>query len=721
MRMKTIKQYDSNDCAAACIATIAGYFGKNVSLVNLQQDTNMNKNGASVEDIVVACEKIGLYTEAVKKTNEFTDNNLILPCIAHVFLDDGVGHYIVIYKISKEKIYISDPAIGLVKIEKKPFFDGSYIDEIPYLWSGILIFVKPGKNFKKDNDKSKNENDFWNLILLEKKAVLNVVALSALSLIFSLFNAFYFKIILDIMIPNKLLYSMLTISILFIFIYIMSVIINIIRAKISLNISRSINTKLLTEYYNHILRLPLSFFETHIGGDLISRFQDVSKIQEILVTSILILPVDIVLILVVGVILWIKSVKILILVLLMCFGYFFVAILFRKNYIVYNSKQMVAQSNIMSHLKDSIDAIETIKTYLMENKFLLRGKEKINKWQNSFLALGYIENYQTALKTLITGIGELIIIYFGAREVILNKISLGDLITYNILIGYVLSPISDILYIQPQIHTAQIAMERLKVVLQSTLEEVTGESLSNIFDIKLNNIKFNYNQYSKILKGITLEIKKGQNIALVGNNGSGKTTIAKLLTRQYDIESGEIFINGINISHISKKAVRQNIIYVSQDDFIFTGSLRNNLTLGNKKIDDNQISYLINLLGIDNLVDDTPNQYDKLLEERGANLSKGQKQKIALVRAILCNPQVLILDEATSNIDAITEKRILQALKSNKDLTLIMITHRFESIFDSDCIYVIDDGQVLKKGIHNELMLNCSFYKKIFINEKEML
>ncbi len=716
MNYKSVYQYDSSDCASACIASVSWYFGKKVPLAKLQQYTNMNKNGSSVLDILDACKKIGITANAAKKADDFNENIISVPCIAHVNLEDGTGHFIVIYKIKKEKIVISDPAIGLISIDKKDFFNSVYSENSPYIWSGILIFLIPGKNFRVINEKEKKQNVFLNLILSEKKMALDIVGLSAISMILTIINAFYFKIIVDILIPNRWGYSLILVTFLFSTVSLIKVLINKIRVRRALNISKSINLKLSLDYYLKILRLPITLLDKRQSGDLLSRFQDASKVQEILVTSILILPIDIILIVVVGIILSLKSLKLFLLVLLMSLSYFLVMTLFKKDYLVYNSKQMIAQAKMTSHLVDSLDGIETIKTYCQEENFYIQGKDKLTKWQNLLVKLGNIENNQAVLKTIINSIGELIIICVGSFEVINGHITIGDLITYNILISYILAPISDIVNIQPQFHTSQIAMERLDAIMQSTIENRSGNELDTFNKIVFSNVEFGFEQNIKVLRGADFEIYKGQKVAIVGSSGSGKTTIAKLLMKFHSAEAGNIYINGDDIISISTESIRSNIVYVSQEDFIFSGSIKENLKFGNETISDETMLNMAKIFGIHDFVKDLPKLYDSILEEKGANLSKGQKQKIALMRAILRKPKVLILDEATSNMDLMSENKILNELKAKKDLTLIIITHRIDSILDSDCIYVMKEGYILARGNHTELLNNCLEYKKSYNN-----
>jgi ATP-binding cassette subfamily B protein len=713
MRYKCIKQYDSADCASACIASIAWHYGKKVSLSKIQNYTNMDKEGVNISDIINASGQIGMFAKAAKKTDEFNSAEIDLPCIAHTYLENGLGHFIVIYRIKKDKLIISDPAMGVIAIDKDSFFNSIHTESSPYVWSGVLIFLEPEKGFTRDFEERK-ENKFWKLIIYQKKVAIHIIILSILSMCLNILMSFYFQIIVDSIIPNKWKYTLILITLFFIVINLTNAFINKLRVKKSLEISKNINLKLSLDYYAHVLRLPISFHESRKNGDIISRFQDASKIQEILVTSILILPVDIMFILVVGIILCMKSVELFSFVLFMCLSYILVIIIYREKYSILNAKQMNDQAVMTSHLVDSLDGIEMIKAYQREERIFETGKEKFLKWQNLIIKLGNTENNQAVLKTIINSVGEILILCIGAIEVINGNITVGELITYSILIRYMLMPISNIVNLQPEYYTAKIAMERLDAVMGTVKEHESGEYLMRINQVEMKDITFGFNSYKKILNLMSIKVEKGKNIAIIGDNGSGKTTIAKLLMKLYIPQSGEILINNIDISKISINSVRKRIGYVSQEDFLFSGSVRDNLTLGDVNITEERLISVAKMMGVHNFVKDMPRGYESVLTERGKNLSKGQRQKISLARAMLYNPDFLILDEATSNMDAMSERKIIEVLKKNTNITLVIITHRLSNIMDSDQIFVIENGCLAAKGRHEDLLKECLLYKRFY-------
>ncbi|MDW2800054.1 peptidase domain-containing ABC transporter [Clostridium boliviensis] len=717
MRYKCIKQYDSADCASACIASIVWHYGKKVSLSKIQNYTNMNKDGININDIINASQRLGMLASAAKKTEKFNSSEIELPCIAHVYLENGAGHFIVIYDIKKDNLIISDPAVGLIKVDKDGFFNSNYTESSPYKWSGILIFLKPGKDFTKNSEETNNRK-FWKLVIFQRENAIKIIILSFLSMLLSILMSFYFQIIIDIVIPNKWEYSLVLITFIFIGLTIINAYISKLRIKLSLDISKNISLKLSLDYFEHTLNLPLSFHESRKNGDIISRFQDASKIQEILVTSILVLPVDIMFIIIVGIILCLKSIQLFILVLIMCISYIISIVIYREKYSILNAKHMNQQSVMTSHLVDCLDGIETIKVYQKENNIFNSGKLKFNKWQNLILQLGNVENNQAALQTIINSVGEILILCVGTFEVIHGLITLGELITYNILIRYMLMPISNIVNLQPEYHMAKVAMERLDSIMDAQIEFYSGYNLESIKRIEMRNINYSFNSYKNVLNLIGIKIDKGKNIAIVGDNGSGKTTIAKLLMKLYMPQSGEIFINSVDYSKLSLNYVRKHIGYVTQEDFIFSGSVKDNLLMGEINISEDRLVAVAKMMGVHDFVSIMPRGYDSVLTERGNNISKGQRQKIALARAVLYNPDFLILDEATSNMDINSEHKIIETLKKDTNITLIIITHRLNNILDCNRIFVMDKGYIVAEGSHEDLLKNSQLYRKYYENQE---
>lgn len=715
---RCIRQHDSSDCACACLATIAQYFGKRIPLSVIRELMDVSKEGADIYEMCMAAEKIGLSTEALIKEEEFEERKLPFPCIAHVYQEDGMGHFIVLYKIRSNEIIIADPAIGIIKIDKKNFFNSIFSETSPYIWTGVIITLEPNEKFELNNENFSNRtNSYINMLISEKKKIFKIIFFSIIALAISIFTSFYFGVIVDGLIPYRLVYTLLLYTILMIVMILIKIVVDWIRAKESLEMSKALSMKLCLNYYNHVIKLPLSFFDSRKSGEIISRFQDANQVQEALIVAILVLPVDIIFIIIAGSILSHKSMHMFTIVLLMCIGYCITVLAFKRKYILMNSSLRVSQARVTTHLIDSMEGIQTIKAYSYEKNIYGQGNEKVAQWQNNVLKLGYTENVQNAIKAFINSVGEVAVLCVGACEVMNGDISVGELVTCNMLIGYLLSPLKDIVNLQSIYHSAQIAIERIESILDIEEEMKGVYEVENLSKITFNNVSYGFNSNIKAVENINLDIRVGNNIAIVGGTGSGKTTLAKLLMKFYVPSEGEIYINSKNLNSISIEFLRESITYVSQEDFIFTGSIKDNLKLGNSNISDREMKLICEAFGVDTFVKKMERGYESILDERGANLSKGQKQKISLARAVLKNPRILILDEATSNIDMDSERNILRYLYDETNITLVLISHRYDSVINSDHIYVLEQGKIIAEGTHDELLEKCELYRKNCVTE----
>ena len=260
-------------------------------------------------------------------------------------------------------------------------------------------------------------------------------------------------------------------------------------------------------------------------------------------------------------------------------------------------------------------------------------------------------------------------------------------------------------------------MKNILEIERETVNIKSNDELKDISEIEFVNADFGFLEDTLVLEKINIKLSKGEKLALVGKNGSGKTTLAKLMVGFYNLKSGNIYVNGKRINSFEKDCIRQAIVYVSQEEFIFTRSVRDNLLMGSQNVNAEQMIEMAIRFGVDDFVKNMSNKYDTILKERGANLSKGQQQKIAITRAVLKKPRVLILDEATSNIDNESERKILNYLRGDKELMLIMISHNMSNVSACDTICVMSYGRIVKQGTHLELMDNCVLYRKMYMEE----
>ncbi|MDS0528091.1 peptidase domain-containing ABC transporter [Clostridium sp. SHJSY1] len=710
-----IKQHDQKDCGAACLATVAKQYGLKVPISKIREISGTDKQGTSALGIVRASESIGFTAKGVKVSKlEDIFSEFPKPCIAHVLIDRKLLHYVVIHKVTKDEILIADPAKGIVKYAPEEFFK---------IWTGILILMTPAPTFEKGDETKGLFQRFWGLIKVQKKLLINTFIASLLITILGIVGSFYSKFLLDDILPNGLENSLLVISMAMVILGVFKVITEFFRSMLLIHISQNIDIPLLLGYYNHVINLPMNFFGTRKVGEIISRFNDATKIRDAISSATLTLMIDVLMAIVGGVILYTQSSKLFTICFIPILLYVILVFVFRKPIEKVNRNVMENNAKLTSYLVESIEGIETIKSFNGEKLVNLETESRFIRLIKSVFKNGYIGNMLNSLKGTVKGIFSISILWIGSFFVIKGEITIGTLISFNALLAYFIEPIERMINLQPQLQSAIVAADRLGEILDLELERTENEDRkinpkTLLGTIELKNVDFRYGTRKLVLKNINMEIKTGEKIALVGESGSGKTTIAKLLMDFYDVEKGEVLINTYNIKDINKEVLRDKISYISQDSFFFSGTIRENLEFANQFATYDEIIDACKKAQIHEFINSTQTRYGTLLEEKGANLSGGQRQRIAIARALLKKPEILIMDEATSNLDSITEKAIENTIEEcTKDVTTIIIAHRLGTIMKCDRIYVMDKGEIIETGTHEELLGMKGYYYRLWIGQ----
>ena len=382
-----------------------------------------------------------------------------------------------------------------------------------------------------------------------------------------------------------------------------------------------------------------------------------------------------------------------------------------------NRDVMENNARVQSYLKESIDGIETVKANRIEELAKEKNNAKFTRLINSVFKNSIISISQDSICGMIELLGTVIILWVGFGMVIANQVTIGSLITFYALLAYFTEPIKNLIGLQPMMQTAVIAAERLNDILDIPTEEKESEkdTETTLDNICFSNIDFRYGNHELVLKDVSFEINKGEKVAIVGESGCGKTTLAKLLLKFYFPESGQILINGNKLNTISTNWLRDNISYIDQSTFLFSDTIKNNLLLGNQSATDKEIEEACKLANVDSFVSELPFGYDTFLDENGKNLSGGQRQRLAIARALIRKPKIIIFDEATSNLDTITESAIKDTIFNlNENLTCIIIAHRLSTIKNCDKIIVMEKGQISEIGTHKELIDKKGTYFNLY-------
>ncbi|OAB40667.1 bacteriocin ABC transporter ATP-binding protein [Paenibacillus macquariensis subsp. defensor] len=696
-----IKQQDIKDCGAACLSTISKQHGLKYPISKIREIAGTDKQGTNAYGLVKAAEQLGFTAKGVKGNREAFFEEFPLPAIAHVVIDQSLLHYVVIHKITKKEVLIADPAKGVVKYTPEDFFQ---------IWTGILILMVPTPQFQKGDETNNSLYRFLSLLLPQKRLLIGIFFASMLFTILGIAGAFYFKFLIDEILPYGMQKTLHIISIGIIILYIFKVLLSAFRSHMLLYLSQKLDIYLILGYYHHVLKLPMNFFGTRKTGEIISRLLDASKVRDAISSATLTIMIDTIMMVVGGVILYTQSSLLFGVTALMIPFYIALVWGFRKSFDTLNREAMEKNAQLTSYIVESIDGIETVKAYNAELKSNFETEKKFVGLLKTMFRFGFVNNIQVSLKGTVQMIGGVVILWVGAYQVIQGNMTMGQLLTFNALLAYFLEPIQNLINLQPTIQTAIVAADRLGEILDLEAEKSPDEdkkikpsTLRGTIEFK--QVGFRYGTREMVLKGIDLSFKQGEKIALVGESGSGKTTLIKLIMQLYTNEQGEILINGNNIKDISMNALREKIAYIPQDTFFFSGTIRENLCLG---VDDQteleDIVEACKVAQAHDFINQFPLRYNTILEENATNISGGQKQRLAIARAILKKPDILIMDESTSNLDSTTEKAVSETINGFADITTIIIAHRLSTIMRCDRIYVMEQGEVIEQGTHDELI-----------------
>ncbi len=700
-RYYCVRQHDITDCGAACLATISKQYGLKTSITKIREVAGTDKQGTNAYGVIKAAERLGFTAKGVKGDQNAFFSEFPLPCIAHVIVEGTLLHYVVIHKITKKQVVAADPGKGIIKYAPEDFFK---------IWTGVLILMVPNITFSKGDETKGLFSRFFKLLIPQKKLLINIFFTSLIYAVLGILGSFYFKFLLDDILQYNLQKTLHVISIGIILLYLFQTLLGAFRSHMVLYLSQKIDIPLILGYYQHVLGLPMNFFGTRKVGEIISRFMDASKVRDAISGATLTIMIDTLMAVAGAVILYMQDAMLFGVAVIIALIYGIVVFAFNKPIKKINQEQMEQNSQLTSYLVESLNGIETVKTFNAEPEASLKTEIKFVKLLRSIFKGGIINNVRSSITAFTALTGGIVILWVGAWNVIKGDMSVGQLLTFNALLGYFLDPIKNLIELQPMMQTALVASDRLGEIFDLELEKSDNEEKkikpSDLKgDIVFKDVDFRYGTRSLVFNNINLTINQGEKIAFVGESGSGKTTLVKLLMNLYTWEKGEITIKEYNIKDINIESLREKIAYISQDIFMFSGTIRENLTLGDNSINMEDIIGACKMAQAHEFINKLPLRYETYLEENGANLSGGQKQRLAIARAILKKPDIFIMDEATSNLDSIAEKAIERTIETVCfGVTTIIIAHRLSTIKRCDRIYVMEDGRIIETGSHKDLM-----------------
>lgn len=688
---------------------ISNYYGKKVSVAKIREYSETNLYGTSIIGMITAGEILGLNLEAFELDNVNELNEIETPIIAHIINEKGFNHYIVIKKIENKYIHIIDPALGHYNLTLEEFKEYS---------TGVIIAIEKSEQFTRESLSpsifkfyfeifKKNQNLIW--IILCTSVVINLI---------TFVGALYFKVLVDNIIPSEFVENLNNLSIAILLLYLISLLTTFLRNQLILDMSLKINKLLMLDYYYHILHLPLKFFETRKEGEILSRFRDTDKIRDAFSSVTVTLFIDVIMIIVGSIILFIQSPTLFYIILCLIPIYILLAITFKKPFETFNRQEMELNADLSSSFIEGINGVDTIKSYNSEKYFFGKTNKIFDDLLKKIYKLGSVTNIQISFKDFMSLTSTLIILWVGSYQVISNNLTLGELLAFNALFIYYIGPIERLIESQSIIQSAIVSTRRVLEIIN--LEKEYSKNEKDIVfktNIRFENVSFGYDSNKSTIEGLNFDISKGKKIGLVGQSGSGKSTIVKLLLKYYSPDEGNIYIDDKDIDSLNLTKWREKISYVSQYNFIFYGTILENIVLNHmEEYSLEKVIEVCKVTGAHDFIMNLPAGYHTMMEAKGENLSGGEIQRISIARALYKNAEILILDEPTSALDYSTEIKLKNYLEKINS-TVIVVSHRLNLVANFDKILTFRDGKKVEVGNHEDLLKNKGLYYKLWENK----
>jgi ATP-binding cassette, subfamily B, bacterial len=717
------KQFDGMDCGPTCLRMIAKHYGRNYKQQTLNKMCEINREGVSLLGISDAAEKIGFRTLGVKLNAEQL-KEAELPCILHW----RQHHFVVLYRIKNHKYYMADPADGLVSLEEADFNRAWQGDKEKF--EGIALLMSPTPQFYEQEDEKGSEVR-WSFLLrylvTYRKLVIQLLFGLGIGSLLQLITPFLTQSIVDVGINTRNLNFIYIILIAQIALIIGRVSVEFIRSWILLHISTRINISILTDFLIKLMKLPISFFDTKMTGDIMQRMNDQKNIQNFLTGSTLTTIFSMFNLLVFSVVLAYYNTGIFFVFAVSSALYTTWIVLFLKRRRALNYKSFDVSSKNQSSIIQLISGMQEIKLNNCEQQKRWEWEHiqaRLFKFNVKTLALS---QYQQGGATFINEGKNILITFLSAQAVINGNLTLGAMVAVQYIVGQLSSPIEQLLGFIQGYQDAKISLERLNEIHQMQDEEPAGKELNYTLpenkSLSLANLTFTYPGAGNepVLENINLQIPHGKTTAIVGMSGSGKTTILKLLLRFYEPQKGEIKIGDQLINNIGFKTWRGQCGVVMQDGFIFSESIERNIAVGDEYPDRAKLRHAIKVANIQDFIEGLPLGLNTKIGAEGNGISQGQRQRMLIARAVYKNPEYLFFDEATNALDANNERVIMNNLNEFfNGRTVVIVAHRLSTVSHADTIIVLDKGRIIEQGTHHELTALKGDYYQLVKNQLEL-
>ncbi|MDR7211840.1 peptidase domain-containing ABC transporter [Flavobacterium piscis] len=722
-------QHDQTDCGPACLSMIANYYNKNYSLQFLRELSFINREGVSLLGISEASKKIGFETLSAKLTiDKLIEEKDTLPCILHW----NQNHFVVLKKISKNifskkyHYHLADPAHGFITLNEENFKKSWLSDNS----NGVAFFLEPTEEFYKKNpqeEKKMSLKYMFNHLKPYKRQLTLMFIMLLLGSCLTLILPFLTQNLIDKGVNAKNINIISIILLAQLGVYLGTLSIEIIRNWLMLYVGTKLSITIISDFLKKLLQLPIKFFDTKMMGDFNQRIQDNERIEHFLTSQSLLTFFSIITFSVFFGVLWYYNIIILFIYLTLTVLSITWSLYWLKKRKILDYFKFQQRSENQESIYEIINGVTEMKL----NQFEDLKRQEWEKIQQKLFKINIrilkLDQFQLSGFEFINQIKNIIVTFLAATFVVKGKMTLGELLSVSYIVGQMNSPVNQLVAFFRSLQDAKLSLERLNEVQNHPTEESENNkqlSLSEIkTEIKFINVSFQYEGPKSpfVLKDINFTIPEGKITAIVGASGSGKTTLMKLLLKFHEPTKGEIFFNSENINNISPKSLRENCGVVIQDGFIFSDTIERNIATGDEIIDKEKLKNAIKIANIEDFINSLPLGSNTKIGASGNGISGGQKQRILIARAIYKNPHYIFFDEATSALDAENEKKIHDNLQLFfKGKTVLIIAHRLSTVKNADQIIVLNTGEIVESGTHQELVYNKKNYYNLVKNQLEL-
>lgn len=670
--MKIVRQQDEKDCGVCSLLSIIRYYKGNVPLEQLRLDARTNNEGTTALNLVLASQKYGFDAVGMKVKN--VNDIKRLPAIAHLNLKKGYSHYVVIEKVTKDKIILMDPAKG--KVVK-------FLWEFQKEWSGVVLIFYPKQKIMILKNDVTLFTIFKKVFISEKNLIKIIVLVSFLLTIFTIALGYYFQMFNSLYLNKYPINYLKVLVLVFAIFTCFKLFLTYYRSYLENHLNKNIDCLITSDFLKHLFNLPLNVITSRKSGEILSRVNELTSIKGLITEIFITYTLDFLIVVITTFLLIRISSKLFLILFLTTIFYLFVGIITKKSIFEKAYQNISIESEFNNTVLENIKMINSIKNLDAVDGTLNKIERKLTHYLYDTYKVNTILNKINIFKVSCYEIGFFLINTFGFYFVYKGIINMIDLITFNALLNLYFEPLKNIVDSIPKYSFMKASITKINDFL-GVRAEILGEKTSTDgYDISINNLNYSYNKYQNVLKSVNLNIKEGEFVLLQGASGSGKSTLCSILNKYITDYTGDILFGTMNYKDLSIKTIRENIVYVGQNENIFTGSIKENITFGNK-VSDLNFDKICKICKVDDVANKKTFRYESLIGSDEGNISGGEKQRIILARAVLKDFNVLILDEALSEVDIKLELEILKNIRDNyKDKTIIYISHKkYPNVFD---------------------------------------